>query len=306
MYTACVQRVHPGCTVFIIMQQNQCYEQLRNAVEAAVDRRMKSPRDFDFLANTIFEKLHQSISPSTLKRFWGYMPQYASIRTSTLDILSRFVDFKDYDAFCLSLQTDERHPDSSPDPQKKVRAWWTAGLVTLVLVVAALLLWLGGGKGNATGGQRHILRCGQLFPDSAAYLSLFGINATDSAWWDQPLPHHNGIFIWGPKYGHPQWHNEGNRDSLMPTITEYLSPVDSNADDQELTREKNRERFFVAMRFKELRITFMKNLIDTGYVFLGIYRASPTLSDSTRLVWQRVADECNLDSLDKLSSLQQF
>ena len=54
---------------------------------------MKSARDFDFLAEAINEKLHQTVSTSTLKRFWGYLPQYATIRTSTLDLLAQFVDY---------------------------------------------------------------------------------------------------------------------------------------------------------------------------------------------------------------------
>ena len=53
----------------------------------------------DFLAEAIYEKLHQTVSTSTLKRFWGYLPQYASIRTSTLDLLSQFVGYKDWNAF---------------------------------------------------------------------------------------------------------------------------------------------------------------------------------------------------------------
>ena len=48
----------------------------------------------------------------------------------------------------------------------------------------------------------------------------------------------------------------------------------------------------------------MKNLIDTGYVFLGIYRVNLTQSDSTHIVWERVADECNLNNLDFLEQLR--
>lgn len=32
-------------------------------------------------------------------------------------------------------------------------------------------------------------------------------------YWNQPLPHHEGIIIWGPEDHNPQWHNEGDRDS---------------------------------------------------------------------------------------------
>ncbi|MBR1521868.1 MAG: hypothetical protein IJ635_11610 [Bacteroidaceae bacterium] len=95
------------------MSENTEFEQLRNAIETAVDRKMKSPRDFDFLAQAIFEKLHQSISTSTLKRFWGYLPQYATIRTSTLDLLSQFVDYKDWETFCQA-QSPTPTPADTP------------------------------------------------------------------------------------------------------------------------------------------------------------------------------------------------
>ena len=54
----------------------------------------------------------------------------------------------------------------------------------------------------------------------------------------------------------------------------------------------------------ELRITFMKDLVDTGYVFLGVYRLSLSKSDTTRCIWQRVADEVDLHDIDKLEELK--
>ena len=78
------------------MQESQAFEQLRIAIETAVDRKMKTAPDFDFLAEAIYEKLHQKVCTSTLKRFWSYLPQYATMRTSTLDLLARFIDHKDF------------------------------------------------------------------------------------------------------------------------------------------------------------------------------------------------------------------
>ncbi len=85
-------------------KQKEYEAALRHVIEEAVDRKMKTPRDFDFLAEAIFEKLHQSLSASTLKRFWGYLPQYSTIRVSTLDLLAQFADYKDWDAFCQETQ----------------------------------------------------------------------------------------------------------------------------------------------------------------------------------------------------------
>jgi hypothetical protein len=149
------------------------------------------------------------------------------------------------------------------------------------------------------------LRRGQVFNTYSDYLRLFGITSSDS-YWDQPLPHHDGIIIWGPEYHHPQWHNEGERDSLMPTITEWWEPADSLVDKEheKIIAERNEHLYFTVMRTNELRITFMKNLIDTGYVFLGIYRTNLDQSDSTHVVWERIADECDLNNLNYLQQLR--
>ena len=140
------------------------------------------------------------------------------------------------------------------------------------------------------------------------YLRLFGIVLEDTTeWFSQLLPHHEGIEIWGPQYMHPEWHNEGNADSLMPTITEYWSP--QNGSDDPVVREYvgrlNSAHHFMALRTNLLRITFMRGLSDSTFTFLGIYRmSSKSLSDTTCVVWERVSDECDLRALDYLQLLR--
>ena len=34
----------------------------------------------------------------------------------------------------------------------------------------------------------------------------------------QPIPHHEGLFVWCPQHRHPLWHNEGDSASLFPSI----------------------------------------------------------------------------------------
>ncbi len=41
---------------------------LRNIIEQSVEKVMKTPSDFDFLSGVIWERLHEYISPTTLKR----------------------------------------------------------------------------------------------------------------------------------------------------------------------------------------------------------------------------------------------
>ena len=46
---------------------------LRQDIEYEVKRRIKTPYDFEFLAGAIWERLHENISPTTLKRLWRMM-----------------------------------------------------------------------------------------------------------------------------------------------------------------------------------------------------------------------------------------
>ena len=75
-------------------------ERLRRTIETQAEREMRTPKDFDFLSERIFEKVHQTVSPTTLKRMWGYLSEAVAPRISTLNILSQFVGFDDWESFC--------------------------------------------------------------------------------------------------------------------------------------------------------------------------------------------------------------
>lgn len=57
-------------------------ERLRISIETAIDRQIRTPKDHEYLATCIFNKLHQTISVSTLKRLWGYVPSSTVPRES--------------------------------------------------------------------------------------------------------------------------------------------------------------------------------------------------------------------------------
>lgn len=73
---------------------------LKRAVEIKFDRRLSTTSDFTALS----EEMDERISPSTLKRLWGYVGMVVTPRRSTLDALSKFVGYKDYRAFCSGLR----------------------------------------------------------------------------------------------------------------------------------------------------------------------------------------------------------
>jgi hypothetical protein len=82
---------------------------LKEKIEIVAGRKIYTPRDFDYLAKSIFESTKQMISTTTLKRFWGYIHEKGSQspRRHTLDLLSVYVGYSDYDMFCkFSKQVD--------------------------------------------------------------------------------------------------------------------------------------------------------------------------------------------------------
>lgn len=74
--------------------------------------------------------------------------------------------------------------------------------------------------------------------------------------------------------------------------------------DPETVRLRNIDHYTYLRYRKELRVTFMKGLRDSTFTFLGLYSMDHQLSDTNRIVWQRVAEECDLTHLDYLEQLR--
>ena len=314
-------------------QHEQAIAKLRLQVEGAIERKMKTPKDFDFLSECIFKKFHEKLSPTTLKRIWGYLSESTTPRKSILDILSKFVGYDNWKDFCENNPTEdhsieetpteetptEDHPiDETPTEEnpkkeaskeerliesegksqkKRLKPAIFLAVLALLLIGAITYQVVSKLKDNSS---TYTLKVGDTFSSPHEYLKLFGIHATEKLW-GQILPRHPNISVWGPNYRHTEWHNEGDKSKMMPTITEYWKPegVDTNQ-----IVQRNIDHFNHNSRLNEIRITFMKNLVDTNYVFLGVYRMSLELSDSSKVVWERVTDECDLNKIDYLELLR--
>lgn len=84
------------------------YKALRVAVEKTAGRKMCTPRDFAFLAKSIHDATNETISTTTLKRFWGYLDkskEYTPFKF-TLDALSVYVGYKDWPTFSDQLNAN--------------------------------------------------------------------------------------------------------------------------------------------------------------------------------------------------------
>ena len=89
------------------MDRKQNVLLLRNLIEKSMDKKMETAGDFLDLFIAIEDRLNETLSLSTLKRIWGYIDGYSSIREKTLDVLSRFVGYPDFKTFEIEYCSSE-------------------------------------------------------------------------------------------------------------------------------------------------------------------------------------------------------
>ena len=90
-----------------MQKTNPEISELKQQIEESLGRKMKTSADFTFLSGAIWERTHENLSASTLKRIWGYVDGPDKTRNSTLDILSKFLGLKDWDDFLEHISQNE-------------------------------------------------------------------------------------------------------------------------------------------------------------------------------------------------------
>lgn len=79
---------------------------LLQLVEKHYGRKLATTTDFESLSVLVEKETGELLSSSTLKRLYGYVSLNPVPRKSTLDILSRYIDKRNYDNFCNDLRND--------------------------------------------------------------------------------------------------------------------------------------------------------------------------------------------------------
>ena len=79
-------------------------KRLCKEIEKALHRQLKTPKDFDFLKERIYERLHILVSSTTLKRIWGYLEEDVTPREKTLDILTQYLGYHNWEEYTLRSQ----------------------------------------------------------------------------------------------------------------------------------------------------------------------------------------------------------
>ena len=321
--------------------QMEAIDRLRRAVEVAVSRKMSVYSDFKWLAQEIYKSTHEQVSYMTLMRVWGYVGS-GGVSKGTLNILAHFLGYMSYEDFAAREATEKLTATVEPESPSKEEApagpavtaqpatpnehvageaqdnhataptrrlTHTRSMVRALYGVIALLIAIVGWGAYAMMNRQEddthdgafILHKGERFATYEDYLSLFGITEATEHLWSQPLPHHSGIIVFGGQYKHPRWGNLGDSTDLLPTRTEYWH---DDSLPPEVGKEVIREHYYVQRESNRLIITFMKDLVDTCFVFCGVYRMSLEQSDTTHVVWVRVADRLDLRNLDYLEQLR--
>ncbi len=94
-------------------------EKLRKDIEKALAHPMQTPRDFEYLSKRIYARLHIMISTTTLKRIWGYLNDGGQPRASTLNILTKFLGYHDWEEYHQNAMLPEEQ-QSDPIMSRKL------------------------------------------------------------------------------------------------------------------------------------------------------------------------------------------
>lgn len=97
----------PGTLLYYVMRKRYSIEsneidRLRQEVEKAISRRMSTPADYTFLSEKLVQTGCGYVSPTTLKRLWGYINDTRTLYTPgnfTLRILCNLLGFRDMEDF---------------------------------------------------------------------------------------------------------------------------------------------------------------------------------------------------------------
>lgn len=122
-------------------EQISLLEKLRRRVEETFGIPITTPSRFEALTAAIYNRTGVLLSPTTLKRQWGYIREQVIPRRTTLDVLAQFCGWPDYETFSANENTDiESGNIGSPSirvnhnisPGERVRLLWPPGRVCVV------------------------------------------------------------------------------------------------------------------------------------------------------------------------------
>lgn len=94
------------------MQNDKYLEAAKKSIEKMTSQQYVILSDFDKLSQHISDVTHIYISPTTLRRFWGYQEK-ANLRPASLNIIARYMGYSDWSYFCNSVDNGSSIQSSS-------------------------------------------------------------------------------------------------------------------------------------------------------------------------------------------------
>lgn len=127
-------------------KNEQGQDLLKKAVLDKFGHTLDSVSDYDALSLSISEVTGESVSPTTLKRLFGYIKPSTEPRPSTLSILARYVGYSGWSDFCVAQKLGCRqNSDISEDAVTAGRAKHfpvRAILFVIMCISGAVILFL--------------------------------------------------------------------------------------------------------------------------------------------------------------------
>jgi hypothetical protein len=142
------------------MEKSIHFPLLRERVEARFGLPANSSQKFNSLSKDILARTGESLSASTLKRFWGYVTSDTAPSLASLDILSRYAGYPSFKAFCAGdasqFLTAEELSSKSLKEGAEVEIRWDPGRIVR-------LRHLDGSSFIVTASEKSKLRVGDSF-----------------------------------------------------------------------------------------------------------------------------------------------
>lgn len=81
------------------MNEKAVLDKMKTLVLQKLKHTLDSPSDFDYLSLQIYKVTGESVSSTTLKRIFGYIPSNNTPRRSSLSIIARYLGFSGWSAY---------------------------------------------------------------------------------------------------------------------------------------------------------------------------------------------------------------
>ena len=110
--------------IFAAMKQKE----LKREVERVLGHEVKNARDFEQLSDLLLSHTRERLSPTTLKRLWGYLKnENVQTRPHTYDVLARFVGYRNYEDFSAHAEGMDEVQSGVKAEQKITTEWLRRG-----------------------------------------------------------------------------------------------------------------------------------------------------------------------------------